>query len=243
MDLTFRVQLATAVLVGLALGGILLASHRAGRASVRNALVLLLACAGAELLGASPIAPGYPRLARAVLDFASFGAGVALIRLALLTLYRLLAALHVRVVSLVEDLVTAALLLLWIFVWLRLAGVDLASLVATSAVITAVIAFAMQDTLGNILGGIVLQLDDSMRVGDWVQVDDIRGRVIDVRWRYPQPRNGVRAERRAHEESLHRDRLAQRPAGALATLGLVRGGAGRSAVAGLRRTGACGDGR
>jgi small-conductance mechanosensitive channel/CRP-like cAMP-binding protein len=184
MDLTFRLQLATAVLAGLALGGILLATQRAGRASVRNALVLLLTCAGAELLAASPFAPDYPRLARIALNFASFGAGVALIRLALLTLYRLLAALRVRVVSLAEDLVTAAVLLLWIFVWLRLAGVDLASLVATSAVITAVIAFAMQDTLGNILGGIVLQLDDSMRVGDWVQVDDIRGRVTDVRWRY-----------------------------------------------------------
>ncbi len=184
MDLTFRLQLATAVLTGLALGGILLATQRAGRASVRNALVLLLTCAGAELLAASPFAPDYPRLARMALNFASFGAGVALIRLALLTLYRLLAALRVRVVSLAEDLVTAAVLLLWIFVWLRLAGVDLASLVATSAVITAVIAFAMQDTLGNILGGIVLQLDDSMRVGDWVQVDDIRGRVTDVRWRY-----------------------------------------------------------
>lgn len=184
MDLTFRLQLGTAVLVGLALGAILLATHRAGRASVRNALVLLLTCAVAELLAGSSLARGYPGIARVALNFASFGAGVALIRLSLLALYRLLAALRVRVVSLAEDLVTAAVLLIWIFVWLRLAGVDLASLVATSAVITAVLAFAMQDTLGNILGGIVLQLDDSMRVGDWVQVDDIRGRVTDVRWRY-----------------------------------------------------------
>ena len=42
----------------------------------------------------------------------------------------------------------------------------------------------MQDTLGNLLGGIVLQLDGSMREGDWVEIDTVRGRVTDVRWRY-----------------------------------------------------------
>ena len=42
---------------------------------------------------------------------------------------------------------------------LRYAGLDLGSILATSAVITAVVAFAMQDTLGNILGGLALQLE------------------------------------------------------------------------------------
>ena len=51
---------------------------------------------------------------------------------------------------------------------LRGAGVDLTSIVATSAVITAVLAFAMQDTLGNMLGGLALQLDNSVQVGDWI---------------------------------------------------------------------------
>jgi CRP-like cAMP-binding protein len=65
-----------------------------------------------------------------------------------------------------------------------LAGVDLASLVTTSAVITAVVAFSMQDTIGNILGGVVLQLDNSIRVGDWVRVEDVSGQVVEIRWRY-----------------------------------------------------------
>lgn len=67
---------------------------------------------------------------------------------------------------------------------LRTAGVDLTSSFTTSAVITAVIAFSMQDTLGNILGGIVLQLDDSVGVGDWVRVDEVSGRIVDIRWRH-----------------------------------------------------------
>lgn len=96
----------------------------------------------------------------------------------------LLSALRISVVRIAEDLVSAGVLLVWGFVWLGLAGVDLASLVTTSAVITGVIAFSMQDTLGNILGGIVLQLDESMKVGDWVQIDEVRGRVTDVRWRF-----------------------------------------------------------
>lgn len=67
---------------------------------------------------------------------------------------------------------------------MRLSGVDPTPLFATSAVITAVLAFAMQDTLGNVLGGVTLQLDNSLRVGDWVKLDDISGRVTDVHWRF-----------------------------------------------------------
>src|SRR5262249_20684915 len=44
-------------------------------------------------------------------------------------------------------------------------------------------AFAMQDTLGNMLGGIAIQLDNSVKVGDWVRVDELNGRVVDIRWR------------------------------------------------------------
>ena len=54
---------------------------------------------------------------------------------------------------------------------IRLAGVDPSSMVTTSAVITAIIAFSMQDTLGNVLGGLFLELDDSLSIGDWVRID------------------------------------------------------------------------
>ena len=63
-------------------------------------------------------------------------------------------------------------------------GVDPSKLFTTSAILTAVLAFAMQDTLGNVLGGVVLQLDNSLKVGDFVRVDTITGTVVDVRWRY-----------------------------------------------------------
>src|SRR5205085_100624 len=53
-----------------------------------------------------------------------------------------------------------------------------------SAVLTAVIGFSLQDTLGNVMGGMAVQLDRSLAVGDWVRVGDVEGRVTQIRWRH-----------------------------------------------------------
>lgn len=111
-------------------------------------------------------------------------AGVALIRLCGLVLFRLLLpALRLQPPRILEDVLVIVAYVAWGLVRLRYAGLDLSQIVTTSAVITAVIAFSMQDTLGNILGGLAIQLDGSLEVGDWVRVDDVTGRVSDIRWR------------------------------------------------------------
>lgn len=110
---------------------------------------------------------------------------LALIQLVVLLVFHvLLPALGLVTPRIAQDLTVTALSLAWGLVWLRLSGVDATQLFTTSAIITAVVAFAMQDTLGNVLGGVMLQLDNSLRVGEWVRMDDISGRVVDVRWRY-----------------------------------------------------------
>lgn len=63
-------------------------------------------------------------------------------------------------------------------------GFNLSGVIATSAVATAVIGFALQDTFGNIAGGLAVQFDNSIRVGDWIKVGDLTGKVTDIRWRY-----------------------------------------------------------
>ena len=80
----------------------------------------------------------------------------------------------------------------WGMVRMSEAGVNLSGLVTTSAVITGIVAFSMQDTLGNILGGLALQLDKSISIGDWIEADTIRGQVIEVHWRHTavRTRNG-----------------------------------------------------
>jgi small-conductance mechanosensitive channel len=125
-----------------------------------------------------------PDAASAVHTIFRIIAAVALIRLAGFAFFRLLLPLLGRAMPrIVEDVVIFVLYLIYGLAQLRGAGVDLSSIVTTSAILTAVIAFAMQDTLGNLLGGLSIQLDNTVQVGDWVRIDDLAGQVRDIRWR------------------------------------------------------------
>ena len=55
------------------------------------------------------------------------------------------------------------------------AGVNLVGLVATSAVLTAVLGLAAQQTLKDLFAGISLQLDPPFQLGDWVDLGEISG--------------------------------------------------------------------
>lgn len=46
-----------------------------------------------------------------------------------------------------------------------------------------VIGLALQEPLGNIVSGLMLLLEQPVSVGDWVQVEEVRGRVIEINWR------------------------------------------------------------
>jgi small-conductance mechanosensitive channel/CRP-like cAMP-binding protein len=110
--------------------------------------------------------------------------GIAAIKLTSLFVFRIvLPLLRWQAARIVEDIVVIIAYVAWGLVQLRYAGLNFGSIITTSAVITGVIAFAMQDTLGNVLGGLALQLDDSIGVGDWIKVDDFVGRVAEIRWR------------------------------------------------------------
>lgn len=113
------------------------------------------------------------------------GFGLLLIRILGLTAFRvLLPALRMHPPRIMEDILLVITYIVWGLVWLRVAGLDLSGLVTTSAVITGVVAFSMQETLGNILGGLALQFDNSVRIGDWIKIDDVRGKVVEVHWRH-----------------------------------------------------------
>lgn len=55
------------------------------------------------------------------------------------------------------------------------AGVNLVGLVTTSAVLTAVLGLAAQQTLKDLFSGISLQLDPPFQLGDWVDLGEISG--------------------------------------------------------------------
>lgn len=193
MSVVLGPRMAAALLAALVLALLLLALRPAERSSVRNSLFVLGACAAALIVDAVASASGAHAAATMAGQAAALLVGVVLIRLAALFGFRVaLRALGIEPARIVEDLFSAAWVLVWALAWLRLVGLDLASLVTTSAIITGVLAFSMQQTLGNVLGGIVLQLDRAVCEGDWVRVDDVNGRVVEISWRHTaiETRNG-----------------------------------------------------
>jgi small-conductance mechanosensitive channel len=62
--------------------------------------------------------------------------------------------------------------------------VDVTRVFTASVLTTAVIGLALQETLGNIVAGLALQLERDFEAGDWIRVDDrITGRIREVGWR------------------------------------------------------------
>lgn len=62
-------------------------------------------------------------------------------------------------------------------------GFDLTPVLATSAVLSVVAGFALQETLSNLVAGIVLTMEQPFAVGDWVKVGDKVGQVEEMNWR------------------------------------------------------------
>ncbi len=62
--------------------------------------------------------------------------------------------------------------------------VDVTKVFTASVLTTAVIGLALQETLGNVMAGLALQLERDFEVGDWISLDDrISGKIREVRWR------------------------------------------------------------
>ena len=62
-------------------------------------------------------------------------------------------------------------------------GADLGGVIAALGVGSIVIGLALQDTLGNLFSGIALLFERPFTEGDWIMVDDITGKVIEINWR------------------------------------------------------------
>ncbi len=112
-------------------------------------------------------------------------AALAIIRLSVAIVFSgLLTRMRVRSPRILQDVTFAAASVIATLVLASRAGFALSGIVATSAVLTAVVGLAFQDTLGNLVAGLSVQLDHSIRVGDWVTVGETTGRVTEIRWRY-----------------------------------------------------------
>ncbi len=184
LDFFWRDGSLAVLVMALGLALLLLHFRKNERKGVFNTLVFFFVCLIGQFVSSMMHALEFTRAAGVLHEVFVIGAGLALIRLWVQLLFRIVLPLaKLSPPRIAEDIIVIIAYLAWGMVRLRYAGLDLGSIVATSALITVVVAFAMQDTLGNILGGLALQLDNSIKIGDWIKVDDITGKVVDIRWR------------------------------------------------------------
>ena len=189
----WRPEYPAALLVVVLLASILLFALPGRRALLRNTCVFLLFFVLLLLASDTAGLEGMVGSAALLNELAVITLGLLVLRLSGMALFRVvIPALRLGTPRILEDLVMLLAYISWGLLRLRFAGVNLGDIVATSAVITGIVAFSMQETLGNVLGGVALQLDNSISIGDWVKVDDVSGRVTEVHWRHTavRTRNG-----------------------------------------------------
>src|ERR1044071_7426070 len=158
------------------------------RMRIRAALILfalsilgLLADAWLVIRGVNPDGSLYLWIRWASL----FCLGIAFINVASVFLFEVfLSGLRVKPPRIMRDLLVALAYVILGFTLLSIPHVDITGIVATSAVLTAVIGLSFQDTLGNMMGGMALQLERAISVGDWIRIDNQEGMVKEIRWRH-----------------------------------------------------------
>lgn len=174
----YTLVLLAGMVLTLVLGGRALGRRRVGIVAFTLLHTALVPLAGTLRAEGSH---HYQNVRLVVLIFA----GVAAVSMAGVLLFNLvLPRLRVQLPKILQDVTVGVASIFVLFAMAARAGFNLSSLITTSAVLTAVIGLALQDTLGNIVGGLALQTDDSIRVGDWIAIAGREGRVTEIRWRY-----------------------------------------------------------
>ncbi len=84
------------------------------------------------------------------------------------------------VISFASSFAKIALEILTVVMVLGTLGFDVASIVAAIGVAAAAIALALQDSLKNIAGGIMVIINKPFNVGDFVEISDLQGTVTKI---------------------------------------------------------------
>ncbi|MBI2892227.1 MAG: mechanosensitive ion channel family protein [Deltaproteobacteria bacterium] len=153
----------------------------AARPRLRAAIVFLIG-------GAILTTIGHAAGVRVVRYIGAVAIAVALVRSVLVVVFDLLPFLR-GTPKIVRDINTGLVYFVAFMVVLRGFGVQLDSILTTSALLTAVVGFALQDTLGNLVAGLALQAQRPFSVGDWIEVEGTSGssakagKVLEMNWR------------------------------------------------------------
>lgn len=97
---------------------------------------------------------------------------------------------NVKTNKIIADLLKLIILIILALYFLRAVfEVNLATILTPSAILTAVIGLSMQDTIGNLISGLIIQLEKPFEIGDWIDVGGLKGEVTEINWRYTRIKN------------------------------------------------------
>jgi|SRR5579859_1692725 len=158
----------------------------AGRRLVRQPLLFLVlyaaGVAALHLLPAGSLGAQAARVASTLFLLASVG------RSSVLLLLDVIVGRRTRhpPPRIVRDLTQGLVWIVILLATLRSIGMEPGSILTTSALLTAAVALSLQETLGNLVAGLSIQVQRPFDVDDWIQFDGEKthiGRVIEINWR------------------------------------------------------------
>jgi small-conductance mechanosensitive channel len=86
--------------------------------------------------------------------------------------------------TLLANLGSYVIFIITFFIVLKVLGIDLSSIALVAGALSVGIGFGLQNIISNFVSGIILMVERSVRIGDYIQLDnDIRGHVVDIKMR------------------------------------------------------------
>ncbi len=86
--------------------------------------------------------------------------------------------------TLLSNLGYYLIFIITFFIVLKILGIDLSSIALVAGALSVGIGFGLQNIISNFVSGIILMVERSVKIGDYIQLDDnIRGHVVDIKMR------------------------------------------------------------
>lgn len=86
----------------------------------------------------------------------------------------------ITVVSLITNIIKYIIILIDVIIILGIYGIPTTSIIASLGAVGVVLGFALQDTLKDFVSGFFMITENQYRMGDWVDIGNFQGEVINI---------------------------------------------------------------